>query len=91
MSAIDFENIQTNQIYFYPNPAKNTITLNNVNENYNIIIIDMLGKQYKTNTNFNEDFNSFSINISEFEKGLYFIRIEDKISQEFKILRLLKK
>ena len=91
MSIIDYENIQSSQIYFYPNPAKNIITLNNVSETNNIYIIDMLGKQYKPKKTLTRDTNSISIDISELNVGLYFIRIEDSISNEFKILRLLKK
>ena len=91
MSIIDYENIQSSQIYFYPNPAKNTITLNNVSETNNIYIIDMLGKQYKLKKTSTRDANSISIDISELNVGLYFIRIEDSITNEFKILRLLKK
>lgn len=56
----------------YPNPAKDIITINTIkNSNVDVIITDALGKEVYRKTNF----TSNTINISNFNNGVYFIRI----------------
>ena len=78
-------------IYLYPNPAKNLVTINNIFSHTNISIYDMLGKQYQLNGINNFENNTLSINTSSLDTGIYFFRIEDINTRQLKTLRLIKK
>ena len=78
-------------IYLYPNPAENIIMINNIYSETNISIYDILGKNYKSIQINNFENNSISVNVSNLDEGIYFLRIEDINSQLLKTLRLIKK
>ena len=73
-----------------PNPAENIVSINNIYSETNIFIYDMLGKQYELNRINNFENNTLSLNTSNLETGIYFIRIQDINSGLSKTLRLIK-
>ena len=79
-----------NEVYLFPNPAENMVTINNIYSDANISVYDILGKHYRLNKINSLENNSISINISSLDTGIYFIRIQDINSGQLKILRLIK-
>ena len=77
-------------IFLFPNPVKNILNINNVYSNSNISLYDILGKNYEFNMINNYETNSISVNTSNLEPGLYFLRLEDINTGKLKILRLIK-
>ena len=84
--------VETNieNVFLFPNPAENILIINNIYSNANISIYDILGKQHELNTINNFENNTISINTSNLNKGIYFIKIEDINSSQIKTLRLIK-
>jgi len=80
-----FENV-----FLSPNPVKNMVTLHNIYSESNISIYDILGKQYELNRLNNFENKSISLNTSTLDIGVYFIKIEDINTGQFKTLRLIK-
>lgn len=81
LSNEDF--IKENKLFsLWPNPVKNTLNINSLNEsNYSIKIYDLLGRLIYTKENVNT-----SIDVSSFISGLYLIKIKaesGETSQKF--------
>ena len=85
ISENNFENM-----FVYPNPVKDILNIQNVYSNSKISVFDMLGKNYEINAINNFESNSLSIDTSGFEKGLYFLKLEDINTGQSKIFRLIK-
>ena len=66
------------------------LNIHNVYSNSNISLYDILGKNYEFNMINNYETNSISVNTSNLEPGLYFLRLEDINTGHLKILRLIK-
>jgi hypothetical protein len=67
------DNELSNAIKIYPNPSSSVINISNSNVNIkNIKLIDVTGKVIYNNV------NAQSINVSNFSKGLYILRIESQ-------------
>lgn len=63
------------EVSFYPNPAKDVVTIKyNTNKNIDVTIYNVLGTKVKT---FVMNNGEASINISELQKGMYFISFND--------------
>ena len=62
----------------FPNPSKNKITVSGINSDSEILIFDVLGKNYKTNPNKELKSGSISLNISALKAGIYIIKIVNK-------------
>ena len=77
-------------IFLFPNPAENMVSINNIYSDSNISVYDILGKYYKLNGINNFENNTIYFNTSDLEPGLYFIRIEDINTGQLKTLRLIK-
>jgi hypothetical protein len=71
--------MNTNDIYIYPNPTTGIIYIKGL-ENKNFTIYDQLGRTVKRFYNQKSNF----IDISEFEKGIYYIEMEDSDKILFK-------
>ena len=87
LSSDDSNTSITQVIKAYPNPATNEITLSEEFGKNQIILFDLLGKNYpiKLINNFNY---STSIDISGLSKGLYFIKIiNDKSIKSIKFIK----
>ncbi len=75
---------ETNRYGIYPNPATDQLYIrNNVPVNTRVMIYNLQGKQVLT-----EQVNTNSINISQIEKGLYFIKIE--YPEKIEVYKLIK-
>jgi hypothetical protein len=64
-----------NEFAFYPNPAKETITVGNFPFGSNVTITDITGKQIYSSVAKTE---SLTIGTSNFANGIYFIQVESK-------------
>jgi hypothetical protein len=62
-------------VEFYPNPARNFVTITNIHSHSDVRIMDMTGKIVYTN--FVAD-NQLTVNASEFNNGVYFLEIIHK-------------
>ena len=73
--ALSVSNILSeSNIKIFPNPTHNTLNINFVNNNASISIIDMYGREIKQ---LNSNSNNIVINTSNFENGIYYIRIKN--------------
>ena len=77
VNTVGIENSTFNAQHFsiYPNPTTGvfTIDLENVNENTSIAVYDVLGKVIVSKTSIT---TSTQIDLTEYEKGIYFINIQ---------------
>lgn len=72
-SILSIENIELDNIKFYPNPAKNKIQFSNTNAiSTEIRIFNLLGKQVFHQSNISEK----TIDTSSFNKGIYLVKID---------------
>ncbi|MCK6648668.1 MAG: T9SS type A sorting domain-containing protein [Bacteroidia bacterium] len=80
---VGIEEVETNKAFnIFPNPSSTSITIKASFPFIEGTIIDMQGKIVKS-------FNSSSIDISQLEQGLYFIRIKDE-KGKFHFLKFIK-
>jgi hypothetical protein len=64
-----------NEVSFFPNPAKDMITLKyQTTKAIDVTVYNVLGAKVKS---FTHSSNETSLNISDLEKGMYFIRFND--------------
>ncbi|PXY44922.1 T9SS type A sorting domain-containing protein [Flavobacterium hydrophilum] len=81
LSNEDF-NKENKSFSLWPNPVKNTLNINSLNEtNYSVKIYDLLGRLIYTKENANS-----SIDVSSFNSGLYLIKVKaesGETSQKF--------
>ncbi|KGL58579.1 DM13 domain-containing protein [Polaribacter sp. Hel1_85] len=72
-AVLDVDNLNTDKITFYPNPAKNKIHISNIDGfSSEIRIFNVLGKQVFHQKNITEK----TIDISAFNKGVYLVKID---------------
>jgi PKD repeat protein len=96
MADIEDEvNIPTD-VKLFPNPAMNSINISlesNATSDFNYQIIDVMGNQIDYgHLNSNQNGASKQINVSSFQRGVYFVRIIGMSSQEkVKTLKFIKK
>lgn len=70
------ENTAPRSFSLYPNPAHDQINVNfNAKDKFTVEIFNVLGCKVRS---FTQDANTLSIDISDLDKGLYFIRIREK-------------
>jgi len=78
--SIDDLVLNKHNLNIYPNPANEelNIELNAIeSRNIDITVIDLLGEEiYKLNKRFNQGINIEKIDLSDFNDGLYFIRLQ---------------
>lgn len=75
-------------ITIFPNPSKNKITISGINSDSEILIFDVLGKNYKINPNIEIKSGSISLNIGPLKAGNYIIKIANKnISKSIKFIK----
>ena len=74
------EDVTKNTITVYPIPATDALTINDASEllNYNYSIIDVAGKVV-----FSGIISSNTINISQLEQGMYFLKMREKHTVKF--------
>ena len=77
---LSYNNIswQENNWEIYPNPTKNTLTIEGISdEKTKLTLQDNLGKIILERIITNSGFNSETINLEQFENGIYFIKISN--------------
>jgi len=85
-NIIYIEATLSNKLRIYPNPADNSLTISNQNEN-NITILDILGRSIEIpQTTANHD---VIINTSTLKEGIYFIKSVDRQFNETSITKVL--
>jgi hypothetical protein len=75
-SPMGIANKETNEISFYPNPAKEYLTIKGLSEITSYSISDINGKLIQNGTAFN------NINLENITKGFYFLTIGNTISKK---------
>ena len=78
-------NTSLNNIVLYPNPANTSVHIGNISEATNYIITDVLGKAILTKTDL---VNNEAIDVSNFNKGIYFIQLNSKSGQ--RVIKFIK-
>ena len=79
-SDINEHSLQSSYVKFFPNPAKNKITLHSTINDYNVTIYSMTGKKIITTKN-------KTIDVSNLKKGCYVINVfNDQFSQRQKLI-----
>ena len=69
------KSLAVNEVAIWPNPATNLLYLGNTDQITTYQIFQFDGKQVSSG-------NSFPINISEFTKGIYLIKIQTKTNRQ---------
>lgn len=64
-------------LLLYPNPATNYLYINNINREAEIAVFDLMGRQVLTKENVSA---GDQIDVSKLGKGIYIIRVRDKVS-----------
>jgi PKD repeat protein len=87
------ENNIENKFSVYPNPTTNTSTLNyfsNSTDEVNIVVYNVVGEKIATvfNGNVQTGNNSFTIELADYPKGIYFVNITD--NSGMKTVKLIK-
>lgn len=62
-------------VQLFPNPTQNFVQINTSSENYSVMVFDLTGRQIINAENILE------IDLSEFENGIYLVRVIDKQTQ----------
>lgn len=74
------------EIVVYPNPVQDNLILNTNSNISGVAIYNALGKKVYENLSF--DNNNKQVNMSQFERGIYLIKvISDNVPQTFKIIK----
>ena len=84
-TTTSINNLDINNFTIYPNPANNFVAIQNSEfAIQNLEILDITGKIVKTINNVNE--KSITIDISNFSKGVYFVRVKTNNNSKMKKL-----
>jgi len=77
-----------NNIVIYPNPTDNllNIKINNISGEFTYILVNTLGQKVNSGKLFNTD---NSINISNLDNGIYFMKIEDISTNKYMIEKVI--
>lgn len=80
---LDIQENEINNIVLYPNPTKDKFTLDGMEGNTKVILMDMNGSVLKT---INSDQTNLEMDLSDFTNGMYFVRLQtEKGSALFKV------
>lgn len=73
--------IEVNQFSFFPNPVLNELQVSgySLNEKFSYSILDLAGRKVKEQT-----FDNRTIDVSELQTGIYFLRIEGRVKKFIK-------
>lgn len=72
-------------LQYYPNPVRNKLFINTINEMSQIEVFDVLGRSYKTVT---PDSSTYLLDISELNSGNYFVKITS--NTQSKVIKIIK-
>ena len=73
---VNSEFVELNKLFsFFPNPAKNSITIESSELNYRLSLFDMLGNEVRTWKNLN---NNTQIDMNNLKSGVYLIKFNSE-------------
>ncbi|MDG2484143.1 MAG: carbohydrate binding domain-containing protein [Flavobacteriaceae bacterium] len=78
------------QIFVYPNPARNQITISKYTANDQIEVMDLLGKYYQLSNQGNTLDKTLTLDVSSLSKGIYLVKIRNSYTNSFQTLKFLK-
>jgi hypothetical protein len=78
------------QIFLYPNPAKNQITISKYNAGDQIEVMDLLGKYYQLSNQENTRNKTLTLDVSTLSTGIYLVKIRNTYTNSFQTLKFLK-
>ena len=78
------------QIFVYPNPARNQITISKYTANDQIEVMDLLGKYYQFSNQENTLDKTLTLDVSSLSKGIYLVKIRNSYTNSFQTLKFLK-
>ncbi len=78
------------QIFVYPNPARNQITISKYIANDQIEVMDLLGKYYQLSNQENTLDKTLTLDVSSLSKGIYLVKIRNSYTNSFQTLKFLK-
>ena len=78
------------QIFVYPNPARNQITISKYTVNDQIEVMDLLGKYYQLSKQENALDKTLTLDVSSLSKGIYLVKIRNSYTNSFQTLKFLK-
>lgn len=78
------------QIFLYPNPAKNQITISKYTANDQIEVMDLLGKYYQLPNLENTLNKTLTLDVSNLSTGIYLVKIRNQYTNSFQMLKFLK-
>jgi hypothetical protein len=78
------------QIFVYPNPARNQITISKYTANDQIEVMDLLGKYYQLSNQANTLDKTLTLDVSSLSKGIYLVKIRNSYTNSFQTLKFLK-
>ena len=78
------------QIFLYPNPARNQITISKYTANDQIEVMDLLGKYYQLSNQENTLNKTLTLDVSSLSKGIYLVKIRNSYTNSFQTLKFLK-
>jgi hypothetical protein len=78
------------QIFLYPNPAKNQITISKYNAGDQIEVMDLLGKYYQLSNQENTRNKTLTLDVSTLSTGIYLVKIRNTHTNSFQTLKFLK-
>lgn len=87
LSTLAIQNPVFTDLKVFPNPSENHITIDGMNELFDIRVITLNGKEMM---NYNDNFGSTVLDLQSLEKGTYFLHVKIASSSEEKVLRIVK-
>lgn len=72
-STVGLDDYQVSLITIYPNPAKNIVSFEKIENLKEITLVDITGKRLE---NYSIDYLNNTINVSSLTTGVYFIRFK---------------
>jgi hypothetical protein len=78
------------QIFLYPNPAKNQITISKYAANDQIEVMDLFGKYYQLSNQQNTLNKTLTLDVSNLSTGIYLVKIRNTYNNSFQSLKFLK-
>lgn len=86
-TSVNELNVEKNHFQIYPNPVSNRFTIKGDSDSHKIELINSAGKILRSTT---ANGNSYSVDISTFPSGIYFVRIKNSSDKLIEVQRIIK-
>ena len=77
-------------VFVYPNPVKNQLSVSKITANIRVLVTDMMGKTYLLPQQRGQDEQSLTLDVSALNTGLYILRLINSDTQAAQTLRFVK-